>query len=71
MKLVTVYQTFSPAEAQVVRSRLEAAEFDPIIAHELSSLSLDGFPLVLVQVPEDQTEAVRELLASDAPPPAA
>lgn len=71
MKLVTVHQTFSPAEAQVVRSRLEAADFQPSLAHELSSLSLDGFPLVLVQVPETEAAAARELLAADELPPAA
>jgi hypothetical protein len=70
MKLVTVRQTFSPAEAQVVRSRLEAADFQPSLAHELSSLSLDGFPLVLVQVPEDEAVAARELLDADEPPAA-
>ncbi len=71
MKLVTVHQTFSPAEAQVVRSRLAAADFEAVIAHELSSLSLDGFPLVIVQVPEDVADAARELIAVDEPPPAA
>lgn len=71
MKLVTVHQTFSPAEAQVVRSRLEAADFQPSLAHELSSLSLDGFPLVIVQVPEAEEDAARELLAADEMPPAA
>lgn len=71
MKLVTVHQTFSPAEAQVVRSRLEAADFQPSLAHEFSSLSLDGFPLVFVQVPVDEAVAAHELLAADEPPPAA
>ena len=71
MKLVTVYRAFNPADAQLVRSRLEAAEFDVVITHELASMNIDGYALatggVLVQVPEDQVLDARELLNS---PPA-
>lgn len=73
MKLVTVYQTFSPADAQLVRSRLEASNLQAIVANELSSLSLDGYSMaaggVLVQVPEDQVEEARELINMDLPAP--
>ena len=66
MKLVTVYLTFSPADAQLVRSRLEAAELQATVTHELSALSMDGYSLatggIRVQVPEDQVEAARELI---------
>ena len=68
MNLVTVFRTFNPAEAQVVRSRLEASEFHATVAHELSAMSLEGYALaaggVLVQVPEDEAAEAKELLAS-------
>jgi hypothetical protein len=34
MKAVTIYQTFNQADAQLVRSRLEAVNFHPFIANE-------------------------------------
>ena len=72
MKLVTVYRTFSPADAQLVRSRLEAANLQATVTHELSALSMDGYSLatggIRVQVPEDQAEDARELI--ELPPPA-
>ena len=71
MELVTVFRAFNPADAQLVRSRLEAAEFHPVVMHELSSLSLDGYALaaggILVQVPDEEAADAREFLAS--PPP--
>ena len=70
MQLVTIYTAFNPADAQLVRSRLEAAEFHPVVMHELSALSLDGYSLaaggIRVQVPEAEAADARELL--DAPP---
>ncbi len=66
MALVTVYCAFNPADAQLVRSRLEAAQFHAVVTHELSALSLDGYAMaaggILVQVPEDEAEDARELL---------
>ena len=38
MKLVTVFRSFSPAEAQLIRSRLDAAKFHAVVMHELSAL---------------------------------
>jgi hypothetical protein len=73
MKLVTVYQTFSPADAQLVRSRLQASNLEAVILNELSSLSIDGYSMaaggILVQVPEDQAEEARELIELNLPPP--
>ena len=70
MQLVTVFMAFNPAEAQLVRSQLEAAGFHAVVKNELSSLSMDGYALaaggILVQVPEDEVADARELL--DAPP---
>ncbi len=68
MQLITVFQAFNPMEAQVIRSRLEVAEFHPFVNHELAALSMDGYSLatggILVQVPEDEAEAAREFLAA-------
>jgi hypothetical protein len=66
MELVTVFRTFSPGEAQLVRSRLEAAGFLAEVIHELSSLSMDGYSMaaggVRVQVPSEQAEEARALI---------
>jgi hypothetical protein len=71
MALVTVFSAFNPADAQLVRSRLEAAQFHAVVTHELSALSLDGYALaaggILVQVPEAEAADARELLAADTP----
>ena len=68
MSLVTVFTALNPMDAQVVRSRLEAADLHPTVAHELSALSLDGYALaaggILVQVPDDEADAARELIAA-------
>ena len=69
MELITVYRAFNPADAQLVRCRLEAAQFHPIVVNELSALSLDGYAMaaggILVQVPQVEFEEVRNFL--DAP----
>jgi hypothetical protein len=66
MNLATVFRTFNPGEAELIRSRLDAAEFDVTLTHELASLSVDGYALaaggILVQVPEDQAAEARSLL---------
>lgn len=68
MKLVTVFTAFSPADAQLIRSRLEASNFHAVVTHELSALSLDGYSMaaggILVQVPEEEAADAKELLAS-------
>ncbi len=66
MTLVTIHRSFNPAEAEVVRSRLEASEFDVSMVHDLAALSLDGYALaaggILLQVPEDQAKAAIDLI---------
>ena len=68
MNLVTVHRSFNPAEADLIRSRLEAADFDVTLTHDLAAINLEGYVLsaggILVQVPEDQAESARELMAS-------
>lgn len=65
MKLVTVFTTLNPAEADLVRSELEAAEFDVMIANEFSAQTLPSAATaggLKVQVPEDQATDARELI---------
>jgi len=66
MELVTVFTAFSPIEAQLIRSRLEAAEFHPFVADEFSALSTDGYSLAIggirVQVPEPEAADAREFI---------
>ena len=69
MKLVTIHRSFNPAEADLIRSRLEAAQFQVFVAHADAALSLEGYALtaggILVQVPEDQAEEAMALLAAE------
>ena len=66
MGLVTVARAFNPAEAQLIRSRLDAAQFHAVVMHELSALSLDGYAMaaggILVQVPESEAADAVEFL---------
>ncbi len=70
--MVTVFRAFNPADAQLVRSRLEAAQFHAVVTHELSALSLDGYALaaggILVQVPGAEAAEAKEFLAAPPPP---
>jgi hypothetical protein len=70
MEMVTVFTALNPADAQLVRSRLDAAQFHAVVKHELSALSLEGYALaaggILVQVPEAEAAEAREFL--NAPP---
>ena len=69
MQLVTVYSAFNPADAQLVRSRLDAAGFHASVANELSALSMEGYSMavggICVQVPEDEVSDARELLSGE------
>ena len=66
MALVTVYSTFSSGDAHLVCSRLEAANLQATVAHELSALSMEGYALaaggIRVQVPEEQAEEARQII---------
>ena len=71
MKNLTVATLFNPADAQLVRARLEVAGFHPEGFHELSSLSREGYALsaggIQVQVPEEEVEEARQFLAQSGP----
>jgi hypothetical protein len=66
MSPVTIFKALNPAEAQLVRSRLEAAGFHPFVADELSAFSIDGYSLAVggirVQVPEAEVADAKEFL---------
>jgi len=71
MNLVTVFSAFNPAEAEVIRSRLEASDFHPVIQHDNPSTTF-GYGTkvggVLVQVPEDEAADAKEFLKSPSEP---
>lgn len=71
MELVTIFQAFNPAEAHLVSSRLNAADFHPVVTNEISALSMDGYGLtvggILVQVPDEEAEEAKEFLKSSVP----
>jgi hypothetical protein len=68
MEFVTVFRAFNPAEAQLVRARLEAAGFHPFITNELSALSIEGYALatggIRVQVSGEEAAEVAAFLAA-------
>ena len=71
MDFATVFTSFSPSEAQLVRARLEAAGFHPFVVGELSALTMEGYSVaaggVRVQVPEAEAADVKEFLDAPAP----
>ncbi len=69
MNLVTVATSFNLAEAELVRSRLEAANFHPFIANEMAAGWIGGnstATLLRTQVPENEADDAREFLAAPA-----
>jgi hypothetical protein len=66
MKLITVATDFNLAGAELIRSRLEAAGFHPLIANENASQWLVGLStasLLRVEVPETELAAAKVFLA--------
>jgi Putative prokaryotic signal transducing protein len=74
MKWVTVFTAFSPAEAQLIRSVLEAAGLEVNVQHELAALSMEGYSMttggIWVQVMEDKVDEARALIANPGKDPA-
>jgi Putative prokaryotic signal transducing protein len=72
MDFATIFTAFNPAEAQLVRSRLEAAGFHPFVMGELSALTMEGYSLaaggIRVQVPEAEAADAREFLETPGSP---
>jgi hypothetical protein len=68
MKPVVIFTTFNQAEAQLVRSRLEAANFHPFIANENVAQWLGGLSTATtlrIEVPESEATEAKAFL--DAP----
>ena len=71
MDFVTVSRALNPAEAELVRSRLEANGFMVNIKNETAAFTFGtGYDIggVLIQVPEGEAESARALLESQDPP---
>lgn len=68
MQLVTVSTAFNPADAQLTRSRLEAAGFHPFVKNEIAGMVFEGYVMgvggIEVQVPEVEVEEARVFLES-------
>lgn len=69
MELRTIYTTFSSADANLMRGRLEVGGYDAFIHGELSGMTLDGYVAtsggIRVQVPEDQAVEARALIDAE------
>jgi hypothetical protein len=68
MELITIHTAFNPADAQLVRSRLDAAGFHPMVKNEIAAMVFEGYTMgvggIQVQVPEDEASEAREFLES-------
>jgi hypothetical protein len=74
MKLVTIHTAFTSADADLVYSRLAAADFHPVIVDGIAATVSEGYILsaggIRVQVPDDEaTEATEFLTGSAEMPP--
>jgi hypothetical protein len=73
MKLVTIFTAFNVVEADLIRTRLEAADFHAFLQNDNSALATGGYSVAVggihVQVPEDEAQDARELLDSKSPEP--
>jgi hypothetical protein len=68
MELVTVFKTFNPTEAEVIRSQLETAGIAAeVMNNDAAFTGMSGG--ILVQVSDDQAEAARELIETPEAPP--
>lgn len=72
MSLATVFTALNPMDADLIRSRLEAAGLHPEIANELPALTMGGHALaaggILVKVPEEEVADARELIEDKGSP---
>src|SRR5262245_47949465 len=69
--MVTIFTAFNPMDAQLIRSRLEAAGLHPEVTHELSALSIEGYAQsaggILVKVPPEEADEAKALVAAKDP----
>lgn len=65
MDIVTIYRAFNLADAELVRSRLEAAGFHPFVADEMAA---SNYPVIVagggvrVQVPDTEAAEAQTFL---------
>lgn len=68
VELESVFETLNPAEAQLIRSRLEAAGLTPEVDPEIDPLCIEGFSLpsggIQIKVPSHQAQDARLILAA-------
>ena len=66
MEPVTVLRCFNLTEADLVRSRLEAAGFMAQVIHDTAALGTEGYSLAIggvkVQVPAEEAEEARAFI---------
>jgi hypothetical protein len=62
MEFVTIYTTLNPADAELIRGRLESAGFTVNVKNEDVVLGVETSGGALLQVPEDQAGEARALL---------
>jgi hypothetical protein len=66
VELESVFETLNPAEAQLIRSRLEAAGLNAEVDPEIDPLCIEGFSLpsggIQIKVPSDQAQDARAIL---------
>ncbi len=70
MNLVTIANVLNPAEAGLICSRLESADFHPFMPDQFSAVNTDGYTLAIggirIQVPENEAAEAKEFLAAPA-----
>ncbi|MCC6231806.1 MAG: DUF2007 domain-containing protein [Verrucomicrobiales bacterium] len=66
VELEVVFETVNVSEAQLIRSRLEAAGLTPEVDPEIDPLSIEGFSLpaggIQIKVPSAQAADARAIL---------
>ena len=68
MKLITIFKGWNLMEARLACSRLEAADFNPILVNEYTAMVFGGIFPVRVQVPEIESDDAKEFLDTPAAP---
>ena len=68
MDFITIYKAVSEAQVQIIRSRLEAANFHPFVPDDSSAFGSDPLALgssgIRIQVPEAEAAEARAFLES-------
>ncbi len=68
MKLVTIFKGWNLNKSQLIYSRLEAADFYPILFNEYTATMFGGIFLVFIKVPEIEADDAKEFLKTPTPP---